>query len=151
MGWTSDLLVGVAQQLALSPAAGVWTAPGAIAGETVQGAAPAITLITLPAIPERVICLTDYLLGEDDPSLTEVVVGLQVRIRGTRNPMDSSDIRDAVYDRLQGLAGVVLNGVVVAHIFRDSGTPLGPDSAGRYERSENYRIHANRPGAHRDE
>lgn len=150
MGWTRDLLVGIAQHLATPPAAGLWTSETAALTETLSGA-PAISLINLPTSPNRVICLTDYPLGIDDPGLTEVVVGLQVRIRGTREPLDSSDVRDAVYDRLHGLAGVVLNGVVVAHILRESATPLGPDAGGRYERSENYRVHANRPGANRDE
>lgn len=143
MAFTSDLLTGLAQLL---DDAGVGTY-SPVAASTVE---PAITVINLPPAPERVICLTDYPVS-DDPSLADVIVGVQVRIRGTRDPLVASNIRDDVYDQLHGLAGVIINGVPVAHIYRQSTIPLGPDGLGRYERTENYYVHASRAGANTDE
>jgi hypothetical protein len=145
-GFNGQLLVGLAMLLD-EDGVGVYT-PG---GASVEGAGlPAITLLSLPQTPDRVICLTDYPLSAD-PALTDVVVGVQVRVRGTRAPLDASDIRDGVYDALQGRAQLPLpNGFYLVHLYWQSESPIGPDSNGRFERTINYYAHANRAGAEQE-
>lgn len=109
-----------------------------------------IVLIELPQAPERLICLTDYPV-DDDPESTEAIIAVQVRTRGDRNPLTARRYADAVYAALHGRTGLVFGegagAVVVAHIYRMSATPIGPDSQGRHERSENYYVHVNRASA----
>lgn len=148
--WTEQLLTGLAE---LIDAAGVgrWEQDTVLA----DGDVPAVCLIELPAEITNVICLTDYPV-EDDPSTTDGIVGVQVRTRGGRNPLDARRFADGVFEALHGLHGFVLGElgpypVTVAHIYRNSATPIGPDSQGRHERSENYYVHVNRASAGRDE
>lgn len=139
-GFNSQLLRGLAHHL---HAAGVGNyTPDAVAAEL--NGLPAITLINLPPSPDRVICLTDYPL-QADPALSEVVIGVQLRIRGTRDPMVASDIRDAAYDALQGIRGLILStGLPLVHMYWQSEAPIGPDDLDRYERTINYYVHTNR-------
>lgn len=139
-GFNSLLLRGLAQYLH-NAGVGNYT-PDAPAAES--DGLPAITLINLPLAPDRVICLTDYPI-QADPALTEVVIGVQLRIRGTRDPLVASDIRDAAYDALHGISDLILpTGLPLVHMYWTSESPIGPDDTDRYERTINYYVHANR-------
>lgn len=139
-GFNGLLLRGIAQHLH-DAGVGNYT-PGSVAAEL--NGLPAITLVNLPNDPDRVICLTDYPI-QADPLLTEVVIGVQLRIRGTSSPMVASDIRDAAYDALQGVNGLILStGVPLVHMYWQSEAPIGPDNQDRYERTVNYYVHTNR-------
>ena len=149
--WTETLLVGLAELLA-DAGIGAFDADSISVG---TAALPAIHLITLPEQPEHVICLTDYPVT-DDPGMTEAIVGVQVRTRGGRAPFTASQYRDGVYEQLHGRTHLVLGAVtaypvIVAHIYRQSATPIGPDSQGRQERVENYYVHVNRSSAASDQ
>lgn len=140
--WTEQLLTGLAVMLD-DAGVGTWRE-----GTAYQANEIAITLVEIPPDPERVICLTDYPL-EDDPSLSEGLVGVQVRTRGGRSPMVARALSDGVFDVLHGRRSIVFGEgtafeVRVAHIYRNSATPIGPDSQGRHERSESYYVHVNR-------
>lgn len=147
--FTETLLVGIAELLDAG-GAGVWSASDPY--DPASGSA-IITLVEIPQEPQRVICLTDYPV-EDDPGTTEGIIGLQVRTRGDRNPMTARRLADGVFYLLHGLTGLTFgsgpNAVSVAHIYRESATPIGPDSQGRHERSESYYVHVNRAGPGRD-
>lgn len=138
-----QLLTGLAELLDTA-GVGVWS-PSAAPGATDV----AICLIVLPQSPERIICLTDYPVSAD-PRLTDAVIGIQVRVRGTDDPAVASDLRDAVYDAIQGQSittlGTAPNAVVVSSIAWQSEVPLGPDGLGRYERTINYYVRVNRAG-----
>lgn len=139
--FTVNLLTGIAQHL---ENAGIGTFEDA--GTANTGTA-AIVIIGLPQAPDRIICLTDYPV-EDSPVLTDAVLGLQVRVRGTTDPRVAADLHDAVYNALHGLTGQTFNtgasAVNTVDMYRQSSTSLGPDVNGRWERSDNYYIRHNR-------
>lgn len=150
--WTETLLTGLAEML---HDAGVGRWESDPEAPIADGATPAIVLIVLPEQPERLICLTDYPVT-DTPGLSEAIVGVQVRVRGGRNPLTASAPRDGVYAALHGRQAFVLGAdtdypVTVSHIYRQSAAPIGPDSQGRQERVENYYVHVNRATADNDQ
>ena len=138
MGWTVDLVTGVAELLDAA-GAGVWNPTGIYdVDDTAIVVGP-----TIPQTPDRIVCLTPYPV-EDTPGLPEVVIAIQVRCRGTTVPRTAEDQADAVYDVLHGASGLTLGGVPVAQMWRQSSAPLGPDTSGRAERSDNYYLRAAR-------
>jgi hypothetical protein len=145
MSWTTDLLTGVAEHLGAA-GAGTWRPDGTgyASGET------AIVLAVSPPEPDRLIVLTEY--GPlDADGIGDVVMGLQVRTRGTTDPRVVMAIRDAVHEALDGLAHVDLSGVKVSQIFHQSGTPIGQDGNDRHERTDNYYVQARRATALRND
>lgn len=145
MGYTRDVLEGVATVILAPGGVGVWRADGAYAdGE--QG----IVVGTVPQSPDAVICLIPYPLT-DDPTLSDSVLGLQVRVRGaTTDPRPVLDTLDAVFDLLQGHRPVDLAGTARLLIAeRQTGTPLGEDSHGRFEAADSYQLTLHRPSLHR--
>ena len=142
-GFTTDLLVGVAEHLDAAAVAS-WE-PAAAYDQNTAG----IFIATLPEHTGGVVTLTAYGM-DDDPILPDSTMGLQVRVRAPgRDPRDSDDLADAAYDALQGLGPVDLNGVHIQLCTRVSSLPMGMDATGRWERSDNYRVQVHRPGTHR--
>lgn len=149
MGSTSDLLVGLAQLLE-DGGVGAWQQDGTYPADALTiikisdlgGDAPAGTT------QQNIVSLTPYPVS-DDPTLSESVQGVQVRLRGSRDPRSVDDLDDLVFDLLQGLGPVTLNGVRVELAVRRGGTPLGPDANGRHQRSSNYHLTVFRPSRHR--
>jgi hypothetical protein len=142
--FTRDLLAGLGEKLEIA-GIGTWT-PGAIP----PADSVLISAIHLPQAPDQVICLTDYPVA-GWPGLTDVVIGVQVRIRGLPNdPAGAANLGDRVYDTLNGLTratlGTAPNQVIVSQVYWQSGTNLGQDSLGRWERSANYYVQVNRAG-----
>lgn len=144
MGYTVDLLTGLAQILA-DGNAGVWDPAGVYTADQVG-----ITITGIPQAPDRIICLTAYPV-QDTPGLVDVTAGVQIRIRGTRDPRVAEDLADAVYDLLHGRSSYTAAGVAVAQSWRQSYAQLGPDGNGRWERSDNYYVQAARPNTHNTE
>jgi len=149
VAWSSDLLAGIAELLA-DRGVGAWRPDGTAYAPDET----AIVVGTMPPGPDRVICLNWYpvelLDGHGD-----VTVGVQVRTRAGTDPRDVSDLSDAVYDVLDGLAGIQLGGVWVSQIYRRSGEEIsaaaGVDTqADRHERVDNYYIQAFRPSQNRE-
>ncbi|MGX5772697.1 minor capsid protein [Microbacterium trichothecenolyticum] len=95
--------------------------------------------------PDRSIAVRVYAPISDDDILARRV---QLRIRGRKR-----DIADA--DRIAGVAFTVLHRLSrvggISDIRRISGGPLGADSKGREERSDNYQIILDNPEAIRNE
>jgi hypothetical protein len=138
-GWTTDLLIGVAEALDAA-AVGTWRASGIyVAGET------AIVIRVIPPEPERLITLAAYPVGPAAVQLADTVVGVQIRLRAGVDPRDCDDLADAVYDLLHGASRLTWTGIDVVQVRRVSYTSLGQDTAGRWERSENYYVDAMRP------
>lgn len=141
-GFTANLLTGVAELLD-TDGVGTWSPSAAYAA-----ADTAISLINLPQAPDKVVCLADYRVTAD-PALTDSVIGLQVRIRGDRDPRTVMNLSEAVYDCLHGLThaqlGTAPNRVQVVRIAWQSESTLGPDANGRHERSINFYVMVNRP------
>lgn len=144
MGYTRDALDGLARLLAAA-GVGVYHGTGAY-DDTEVG----IVVATVPQSPPSVVCLIPYPLT-DDPTLTNSVLGLQVRCRGaSRDPREVLDLLDAVFDFLQGHPGVALSGTARMLLAeRTTGVPLGEDSNGRWEAADSYQLTLDRPSAHR--
>lgn len=140
VGWTTDLLIGLGEHL---DGAGVatWRPSGAYqAGET------GIVVRGIPQSPDRLLTLAPYPLDNAEwRGMADYATALQIRVRGTVDPRVCEDLADSVFDQLDSLSGLVLNGVSVVDMWRQSYTSLGADDNGRWQRSENYYINAMRP------
>lgn len=145
MGWTNDLMAGVAQYLE-DHGVGSWQASGSYPAGTVVP----IFMKSVPGTPDSVITLSAYPV-QDDETFNDSLVGMQVRSRGTKDPRSVEDIADSVFDALHGLGGIEITaGVWLVLCYRASGTSLPPDGNGRFERTDNYYMQVARPSAHRD-
>lgn len=135
------LLSGLAQVLA-EAGVGNWS-PGAVPASE---ALPLIVLRALPERPERVISLTDY--GQVlDGRLTDATISVNVRLRGTRSPGDVAEMAWGVASAWHALGRRLLpSGIDVVDVQWSSEAQLGPDGAGRHERSVNYTVRWNVPG-----
>lgn len=142
MSFSEDLLNGLAAFLAAA-GAGTYRSGGAYAaGET------GIFFAAMPQTPDRAIVLSDYPVT-DDPSLSDSVVGVQVRCRGGADWHDVKAIADAVFDVLHGKTAFDAGTVRVVQALRRSGAPLGRDDSNRWEHSDNYYLTVHRPSANR--
>ena len=132
MGFQTDLLTGLAADLH-SGSCGTWRASGVY---TV--AETAIIFGNIPQYPDRCITLTAYGVS-DDPSLSDSVIGVQVRTRwGGLDPRLVNDLDDLIFARLHGRTNFTVNGVVVVQCHRNSAGSLGQDQNGRWMNSSNY-------------
>jgi len=143
-GFETNLLTGIAHLLA-DANLGTWRDTGIYAA-TETG----IILDTVPATPDRVITLTDYVVS-DDPTLSDSIIGVQVRTRwGGADPRPVKDLDGGIFNALHGLEGVTLTGGVrVVSCFRRSGTSMGQDISNRWGRSSNFYATVHRPSTNR--
>lgn len=148
MGWTNNLLVGLAEELA---ARGVvrWQPTGAYAA----AGAPPVFLRALGDRPDAAVALAAY--GDpdyEDAGLNDVVQGVQIRTRA-KTPDAVEDLADQIWDELHGAEmlrlGTGAAAVATTLIRRRSTAALGRDAAGRFERVDNYYVNASRPNANR--
>lgn len=137
-GWTSLLIVGVAQRLHTA-GVGTWRANGTYAANEIG-----IYVRAIPTSPDRIITLAAYPVGTGLQGMQDHRTGLQIRVRGTEDPRICDDLADAIFDDLDSLGRAVLNGVHVVDVWRQSYTSLGQDAQRRWERSENYYVDAMR-------
>jgi hypothetical protein len=143
VGWTSDLLTGLAVHLAAA-AVGTWRPTGAYtAAET------GIVIRGIPQTPDRLITLAPYPLdGGEHRGMADHDTAVQIRIRAGTDPRTCDDLADAVFELLDSLGSdgpVNLGGIPVLDMWRQSYTSLGVDTNGRWERSENFYLLAMRP------
>ena len=143
-GFETNLMTGIAQLLATA-GLGVWRDTG-IYAPTETG----IVMDTVPQSPDRVITLTDYVVS-DDPTLSDSVIGVQVRTRwGGQDPRPVKDLDGSIFDALHGLEGVTLTGGIhIVSCFRRSGVSMGQDANNRWGRSSNYYATVHRPSTNR--
>jgi len=107
----------------------------------------AITIDVLPATPDKAIALTLYPVSS---SGTDVVMGLQLRIRGKPgNRTEDKTILDRAEDALDGLSGIDWAGVPIVLVELTSGAYLGQDANNRPEHTANYYITLTREGLNR--
>lgn len=138
MGWTNNLLRGIAQHLH-DAGVGVYKPNDAYAAGDI-----AIVIGDVPPAPDKVIVLQDYTPDGQNQG-GDVAEQVQARCRGDKNdPGSVKDIRDGVRDALDGLAWVHLGGVAVQQIFLSSGTTLGKDGNDRTETTSNFTVQARR-------
>lgn len=115
-----------------------------------QPAEVAVVLETVPQAPESVVVLAAYGV-DDDPSLSDTVLGLQVTTRRPgQNPGPGYDLAGEVFDALHGRTETVLSGgVYLVQCLRRSHTSIGQDSNGRWRRVQNFYCTVHRPSPHR--
>lgn len=142
MSVEEQVAVGVAELLDTAGIA-TWspTAPHA-------GPGPVVTVGDAPAAPDLAVTLTPYVL-QDDPHLADALVGLQVRVRGTRNPRTAWEVSDRIRDALNGRAGFTLGTVPVVECHRQASAPIGRDENDRWEQADTYHLQVNAPSAER--
>lgn len=137
-----DLVTGIAEALA---AAGV----AAWSPDTEHtGTGPVVAIGDAPDGPDRAVTLTAYVL-QDDPHHADALYGVQVRIRGTRDPRTVWDVAQQVRDLFHGRAGFTLGTVPVTECHRQASAQLGRDENGRWEQADTYHLQTNTPTAHR--
>lgn len=143
MGASNDLLTGLALLLEDRSVA-VWDESAAYAPDQLG-----IVIDAVPAGLPDVVTLSDYVV-DDDPALSDSTTGLQVRTRRAgADPRPCKDTDDAIFDVLQGYAGLLPNGVRVVSCYRRSGGSMGQDDNDRWMRSSNYYIRTHRPSTNR--
>ena len=140
MSWTTDLLHGIAADLATA-GIGVWQPDGPAYSSGQTG----IYIASLRENPDTAICLTDYPLTQLGAG--DMTVGLQVRTRAGADVDAVTALRDAVFDRLNGREHLSFGSVRVALIAWQSGVWLGENETHRMERTDNYWITAARASA----
>jgi hypothetical protein len=144
-GFETDLLTGVAQLLA-GANLGTWRDSGVYtATET------GIVFATVPQSPDNIITLTAYGVS-DDPTLSDSVMGVQVRTRRAgQDPRPVMDLDGAIFDRLHGMPATTLTGGVrVVSCFRRVGPAvMGQDANNRWGLASTYYVTVWRPSANR--
>ncbi len=137
MGWTTDILTGLAQRI---ETAGIGNyEPSA----TYNPAAtvPVITLQQLPDLPVSAIALAYFSNG----GTGGVTAAVEITMRGDADPTSPDVIADAIWTLLDNAANLMLGAVHVALMYRQVSAPLGRDAAGRWSRSDTYFLIADRP------
>lgn len=142
-GFITDLLTDVAVILDTA-SVGEWRPNGPAYGAAEVG----IVLGEAPSEPDRVVALVAYPIG-DDFSLSDSVIGIQVRTRGTETSSVVDDLDDAVFNALHGMWGTQLGTVRLVSLIRRSGVSLGTDVNKRWQRSSNFWASVHRPSPHR--
>lgn len=143
MGYTTDLLTGLAEHIA-GAGIGVWRTAGAYAADETG-----IVLDVVPQSPDNVIVLSAYSVS-DDRVHADSVTGVQIRTRTEgQDPRPTDDLADDIFGLLHGASGLTLGGVAVQLVYRQSWAPLGADQNQRHERSDNYYLETWRPATHR--
>jgi hypothetical protein len=114
---------------------------------TAPAGALVVTLDRYPQGRDASVTISEYSV-DDDPSLSDSTVGVQVAIWSKdRRQVKAitSDLFNLLHGRTHGMLGVVT--LVMAR--RSSGTNVGQDSAERQGRTENYYLTVHRPSPHR--
>lgn len=148
--WDSWLITGLAEHLA-DHGLGVWRPDGT----AYQPDEVAISDRGIIPQPDRLIVLTDYIVPGQPDGLADMLIGVQIRLRGTTDPRVVRDLGSEIYDLLDSSGRQVWGQpgreVHVTDVWRQSYTQLGADQRGRWEASHNYYVTAMRPTAYRNE
>lgn len=142
MTFLVDLVDGLARLLdaegvATYRPAGIYTS-----GET------AITDTVMPDSPDRAVVLTAYDTA-DGATLTDCTVFVQVRTRAGADPRQVAALDEQVFAVLHGLRDQQYGDARLALMKRENTAPMGADPVGRYERTSNYTVRAQRPPSNR--
>jgi len=145
-GFETNLLTGLAVYIAAASTIGATWSPSA----AYTSAQTAIMLGTIPPNPDNVITLTAYSVS-DDPSLSDSVVGVQIRTRWSgQDPRLVNNLDAAIFNLLHGATHITLStGVVIVQCLRNSAASLGQDTNGRWMNSSNYHCFVHRPSTNR--
>lgn len=146
-GFQTNLLTGLAVALQ-TQGLGTW-APSGVYTTDQTG----IVLFNTPQAPNRIITLSTYPVS-DHPSLSDSVIGLQVRTRwGGQDPRYVIDLDDSIFTYIHGktnwTVGSGASAVVIVQCLSQSAISLGQDENGRWMFSHNYYLTLWRPSTNR--
>lgn len=144
MSFTSDLMTGICEAVAAIGAPTV-RYEYKTGSDVYSDGAAGIAWEVAPDL-QNTITVNDYPV-DDDPSLSESVVGVQFVVAG-----DLAFVKlavDDIFDLFHGSWSITLDGVKVVMAVRRSGAALGQDESGRVSRSENYYFTVHRPSPNR--
>jgi len=143
-GFNTDLLTGLAVYLQ-SNSIGTWNSSGIYTAQQTG-----IVLGNVPQSPDRIVTLTTYGV-QDAPSLSDSVIGVQMRCRWSgSDPRLVDDLSDLIFNLLHGKLHLVLTtGVIIVQSLRQSAAPLGQDSNSRWSNVSNYYMSVHRPSTNR--
>lgn len=144
MGFTDDFHTGVAQLLAAN-SIGVWDPAGAYAADQFG-----IIIQAVPQAPSSIITLSSYDVDQD-PTLADATIGLQVRIRRDgQNPKPSGDWADQVFQLLDARWAYTLStGIWVTQSYQRSRVTGGQDENHRWSTIQNFYFTVARPSSNR--
>lgn len=137
----STFLAGVADLIS-DAGIGVWNPTGAYTTGQVG-----ISIMKVPQSPDDLIVLTPYRV--QDSLLNDSIEGLQIRTRGDQNPLTVLERDAALFNLFEGMHDVVIGGVPVALIWRQSQLPGPQDQNDRWECSSNYYCRITDPTTYR--
>lgn len=135
-GYNTKLMTGLAQLIQAEELA-VFTTVG-----TYPADAWAMFIGMTPDQPDKALTLMSYPVADTD--LVTVITGVQIRLRGTRDPREVENMSDALYDLFHNRSHYVVNGIHIELSWRQSGAWMGQDANQRVERVENFYLHADR-------
>lgn len=144
-GFQTNLLVGIAVHMQTN-SLGTWSTSGKY-----TLAQTGIVLGVIPQFPDSIITLSAYGV-EDDPALSDSVLGVQVRCRWTgQDPRLVDDLADSIFMLYHGKMGLVLTtGITIVQCRRQSGiVSLGQDANGRWSNVQNFYCSVHRPSTNR--
>lgn len=146
MSFTEDLLDGIARAAADNPRA-EWKL-------TYQKDRPYLPTETGILFKGRgpddsaSVVITSYVV-DDDPALSESVIGIQFMVTGDQTPGSIHKIVDDLFSLFHGMHSVTLGTCKVITAVRRSGANLGQDGSGRVTVTENYYFTVHRPSNNR--
>ena len=140
MKHTSQLLTGLAE-LMQEANLGVYRPDG-----TVKDYETGIFLHRMPEGPDKAYALTPYPV--EDTGLTDVIDAVQIRMRAGMDPLEVSDMADAVRDLLHMRENTWFGELRASLIWRQSQAPMGQDTHGREELTSNYYVRSTRLSDH---
>lgn len=145
MSFTETLVDAVAEYLATNSEAShplTWR-PTATYEDSESG----IFVYTAPQARDRHSVVITPFGGDDDLSLSDSVVSIQLDFYGTRREV--TRMRDDAFDRLHGFEDGRIGPVDVQRVERTSSASLGIDEAGNLRLTDNYDLAVHRPSSHR--
>jgi hypothetical protein len=129
----NDLLDGIAKLIAAAGIAAYDTTGSYLPTDT------AIYIKAVPPTPDRIVTLTAYGV-DDNATLPMSRMGVQVRVRGTKDARDVDDLGDSIFQILHGLVHTTFGSVSADQILRKQSVTLGVDDSKRWSRADTYYV-----------
>jgi hypothetical protein len=145
-GFQANLATGLAVYLAAAGIGATWD-PTSAYTDLQTG----IILGKIPTTPDRIITLSVYGV-EDDPDLSDSVLGVQVRCRWPGEDIRLvDDLADSIFMLLHGKTDWPLAvGIYIVQCLLNSGpVSLGQDANNRWSNSQNFYCTVHRPSTNR--
>lgn len=142
MGYTSDLLNGLAGELATA-GIGIFHLDPTM---TYNPAEVGIGIGDFPTGCDQAISLQDFTTSGDHPTQALSLIAVQFGFRGLPNDRDSmTDLRDATFQAIHGLTDRNYGVCHLIQILRRTGTGMGWDGNRRPEWVDDYYADVNPP------